>query len=273
MKRPNILLVTKGHPFEKDAFFSIFDSIDVDYTHVEQPAARVFFNPELAQAYDALVMYDMPGIAFGANGPEWETPTEAYKEGLLALLEQGKGMVFMHHAIAGWPAWPEYAEIVGGRFLYLPQELRGQNCQDSGYRHQVEHQLSIANDELPEDIRASLASNVPDQFQMTDELYLYEVFNDSITPMLKSDYSFNQGNFYSATKAVRDGKMFDNEGWVHKPGSNTVGWIKTYGNSPIAYIQGGDDPAAYENSHYRQLLENTIRWAASSEALDWAKEL
>ena len=100
---------------------------------------------------------------------------------------------------------------------------------------------------------------------------LHEVFADSVTPILVSDYTFTEDNFYSATSAVRDGKMFDNEGWTHQPGSNTVGWIKTYGNSPIAYIQGGDDPEAYENEHYRQLLENTIAWAASSEALNWAK--
>lgn len=68
MNQPDILLVTKGHPFERDAFFNIFDSIDVNWTHVEQPAARVFFSPELAAGYDALVMYDMPGVKFGPGG-------------------------------------------------------------------------------------------------------------------------------------------------------------------------------------------------------------
>ncbi|MGV0036659.1 MAG: hypothetical protein ACNYPE_17540 [Candidatus Azotimanducaceae bacterium WSBS_2022_MAG_OTU7] len=48
---------------------------------------------------------------------------------MLNLLEAGKGMVFMHHA-AGWPAWEEYAEIIGGRFLYLPDTLRGSHRPD-----------------------------------------------------------------------------------------------------------------------------------------------
>ncbi|MBO6565877.1 MAG: hypothetical protein JJ956_14085, partial [Pseudomonadales bacterium] len=111
MATPNILLVTKGHPFERDAFFSMFDALDVNWTHVEQPAARLFFSPDNAEPYDALVMYDMPGIHFGAGGPDFETPTDVYKNSLMSLLEAGKGMVFMHHAIAGWPAWEEYAEI------------------------------------------------------------------------------------------------------------------------------------------------------------------
>ena len=56
-------------------------------------------------------MYDMPGIQFGEDGPVLETPSDGYKRGFLDLLESGKGMVFMHHAIAGWPAWEEYADI------------------------------------------------------------------------------------------------------------------------------------------------------------------
>ncbi len=264
MTTPNILLVTKGHPFERDAFFSLFDHLEVNWTHVEQPAARVFFNTDLAADYDALVMYDMPGIQFGADGPERETPSDSYKEGLLNLLEAGKGMVFMHHAIAGWPAWEEYAEIIGGRFLYLPDTLRGSHRPDSGYRHKVEHSISVLANH-------PITLGLPAEFPMTDELYLSEVFENSIEPLLASNYDFTRDNFYSATKAVKDGKMFANEGWEHPDGSNLVGWVKHYRNSPIAYLQGGDDPDAYSSVHYRQLLQNTINWAASDAALDWAR--
>ena len=264
MTSPNILLVTKGHPFERDAFFGMFDDMDVNWTHVEQPAAREFFDRKLAAEYDALVMYDMPGIQFGEDGPEIETPSERYKRGFLDLLESGKGMVFMHHAIAGWPAWEEYAEIIGGRFLYLPDTLRGNSRPDSGYRHKVEHTLKVLEDH-------PITRGLPAEFPMTDELYLSEVFTDSIEPLLESSYDFNRNNFYSATKAVKDGKMFDNEGWEHPDGSKVVGWVKHYLNSPIAYMQGGDDPEAYSSGHYRQLLQNTIQWAASKTALEWAR--
>ena len=261
---PNILLVTRGHPFDRGAFFAMFDAIDVNWTHVEQPAARLFFSPENAADYDALVMYDMPGISFGPGGPDFEAPGEEFKNSLLALLESGKGMVFMHHAIAGWPAWEEFAEIVGGRFLYLPGELRGRSLPDSGYRHKVRHTISKLHDH-------PVTEGLPSTFEMTDELYLYEVFEDSIEPLLASDYVFTRDNFYSATKAVAEGRMFDNQGWTHEDASNLVGWIKSYGNSPIAYIQGGDDPEAYDNAHYQKLLQNAIHWAASKDALDWAR--
>ncbi len=263
MSTPNILLITKGHPFERDAFFSIFDDIDVNWTHVEQPAARVFFDPALAADYDAFVLYDMPGIQFGPEGPVLETPSASYQANVKQLLKQGKGMVFMHHAIAGWPAWEEYAEIIGGRFLYLPDKLRGADKPDSGYRHKVEHTISVLRDH-------PVTDGLPATFKMTDELYLSEVFEDDIEPLLASDYGFTRDNFYSATNAVKNGKMFSNEGWEHADASNLVGWVKRSESSPVVYLQGGDDPEAYASEHYRQLLQNAIHWVASQQALDWA---
>ena len=54
------------------------------------------------------------------------------------------------------------------------------------------------------------------------------MFEDDVQPLLRSDYGFTEENFYSATLAVRDGKMFSNEGWHHEQGSNLIGWAKTY---------------------------------------------
>jgi type 1 glutamine amidotransferase len=253
------LLVCKGHPYERDPFYAMFDGMaDVNWTLVEQPAARALFSTEQAQPYDAFVMYDMPGIQFDprpGEPPIFETPSERYKERFLSLLEAGQGMVFLHHAIAGWPAWPEYAEIIGGRFLYSPTKLRGDNRPDSGYRHAVTHTISAA---APHPI----LQGVPEQFQITDELYLFEVFDDSVEPLLVSDYAFESQNFYSATAVVEQGKMFSNEGWSHPAGSNLIGWTKTYGGSRIVYLQCGDDPVAYANPHLQTLSRNAIAWVS-----------
>jgi type 1 glutamine amidotransferase len=253
-----ILLVTKGHPYEREPFYNVFDEMpDVNWTLVEQPAAQALFSVEEAESYDAYVMYDMPGIAFQPGGPEFAVPSERYKRNFLELLEAGHGFVFLHHAIAGWPAWPEYADIVGGRFLYLPAELHGVARQDSGYRHSVTHTVNVMPDH-------PVTAGLPDSFEITDELYLYEVFTDEVEPLLVSEHEFVQENFYSAAKVVRDGKMFDNEGWVHTPGSQLVGWTKHYGKSRIVYLQCGDDPVAYANPHYRKLLSNAIEWVSNS---------
>ena len=78
-----VLVVTKGHPFERDAFFSVFESWrDIACTAVEQPAAQAFFTPEAARPYDAIVLYDMPGIEFARAVRVFHDPPKAYRRGV-----------------------------------------------------------------------------------------------------------------------------------------------------------------------------------------------
>ncbi|MEZ5599414.1 MAG: ThuA domain-containing protein [Pseudomonadales bacterium] len=253
----NVLLVTKGHPYERQPFYDIFDQMDgVDYTLVEQPAAQALFSEEEAAPYDAFVLYDMPGIRFRPDGPpDFLAPSERFRRNFQALVDAGHGFVFLHHAIAGWPAWPEFAELVGGRFLYMPGELRGRQCQDSGYRHHVTHNVRVVAEH-------PVTAGVPEEFSITDELYLYEVFEDDVQPLLTSDYAFVQENFYSAELAVAQRRMFDNAGWTHAPGSNLIGWTREAGNSRVVYLQCGDDPVAYASEPFRRLIRNAIEWVS-----------
>ena len=273
-----VLLVTKGHPFAKDPFFNIFEhlvsdplSCVTDYTHVEQPAAQHFFHPELSDQWDVFVMYDMPGIEFNRSESErkddpvtFHPPTEAFKEGVYSMLEKGKGLIFLHHALAGWPLWEEWASIIGGRFHYQPATLRGVSYSDSGYRHDVKHTVEVVDDTHP------ITKGIPATFEFTDELYLAPIFEDNIHPIFRSHHEFSSKNFYSADLAIR-GKGYSNEGWEHPPTSNAVGWVKHAGNSPIAYLQFGDGPGQYSEPLFRKIIGNAITWAASSESHDWAE--
>lgn len=255
----DILLVTKGHPFEREPFFQIFDEMPgLNWTHVEQPAARALYTVEQAGAYDAYVAYDMPGITFAPEGPAFETPPESFRREFMRLVEAGHGFVFLHHAIAGWPAWPEYAELLGGRFLYVPTEVRGERRLDSGYRHGVKHNVRVLADH-------PVTAGIPPTFEITDELYLYEVFADDVTPLLASDYAFVRENFYSAAHVVQRGRMHDNSEWEHPPGSSLIGWTREIGRSRVVYLQCGDDPVAYANEHFQRLLANAIDWVSARE--------
>jgi type 1 glutamine amidotransferase len=262
----NVLVAAKGHPYLRDPFMAMFDTLPgIACTLVEQPAVQRLMSPDGMKGFDALVLYDMPGLDFAApERPGYVEPDPAFKAGLLALLDQGKGVVALHHAIAGWPAWPEYAELLGGRFLYRAGPLRGTERPDSGYRHDVDHQVTVLDPAHP------VTAGVPANFRLTDELYLSEVFENLVHPLLASDAAFTRDSFYSATQAI-NGKMFSNEGWSHPDGSNLVGWVKRARQSPLVYLQPGDGPPTYENADYRRLLENAIRWVVSPEALAWAK--
>ena len=252
----NLAVVTRGHPYERDSFMSLFDALEgVQASLVEQPAASRLLNPQALAGYDAVVLYDMPGLDFRApGGPAYVAPDEETKAGFRGLLEAGIGIVALHHAIAGWPAWPDYGDWLGGRFLYRPGEVRGRACLDSGYRHDVAYTASTIGDHP---VLAGVAASFP----LTDELYLGEVFEGDVTPLLRSSHDFVAGNFYSASHAVA-GRMFSNEGWDHPSGSNLIGWTKTALNSRLVYLQPGDGPVAYADPNLRRLVENAIRWTA-----------
>ncbi|WP_225008153.1 MULTISPECIES: ThuA domain-containing protein [Novosphingobium] len=261
-----VLAAVRGHPFDRNALAALFDGMEgISVTFVDQPAAALLMRPGLGASFDALLLYDMPGIDFAPGNMGAKVgPDDALREGLTALLDEGIGVVALHHALAGWPGWPGYSELLGGRFLYRPDELRGQPTLDSGYRHAVDYTAHVLAGDHP------VMAGVPATFAMKDELYLGEVFGDSVTPLLRSDYAFVRDNFHSATEAM-EGRMFSNEGWNHAPGSDLIGWVKPARNSPLVYLQPGDDEVTYQNAHYRRMVENALRWVVTPEAKAWAR--
>ena len=58
-----MLIVSKGHDFDHNAFLAMFASMKgVTTTLVQQPAAQVLLAPEHVGAYDCVLFYDMSGI-------------------------------------------------------------------------------------------------------------------------------------------------------------------------------------------------------------------
>jgi len=257
-----VLLAVRGHAFDRTALDAMFQAMDgITVTVVDQPAAAQLMNPDGMAPYDALMLYDMPGLDFDpvVDRPAYVDPGETFRHGFEALLQQGKGIVALHHSLAGWPAWPQYGEYLGGTFLYRPGMLRGQDRPDSGYRHQVSYIAEVVARDHP------IMDGIPDTFAMTDELYLGEIFDADVTPLLRARHAFVRDGFYSAAAAM-EGRLFDNEGWSHEAGSNLIGWTKRAINSPLVYLQPGDDAVTYDNPTYRRLVENAIRWVISAEA-------
>lgn len=266
--RLRVLLVVKGHPYHRQAFYDVFDAdTGIEWTLVEQPAAQALFHPERAEGFDVFVMYDMPGITFTRADPplRFTDPPADYVEGFEALLDAGKGMVFLHHAICSWPTWDRMAEIIGGRFHYAPATLRGVDYPDSGYLLDVEHHVEVVDPDHP------ICAGLGDGFDIVDELYQFPVFTDDVVPLLRTTFDVaDASKFYSPYQAI-SGRRDSNEGWTHPAGSPLVGWVKHAGSSPVAYLEFGDSPGAYANPNYRRALGNAIRWAASPEAHEWAR--
>jgi type 1 glutamine amidotransferase len=268
-----MLLITKAHPFDHEPFYQMFDSFgqDVTWMHVEHPAAEALMTPKYSNIYDVLVFYDMdgsqaelgrstrvpvtpPNPALWPQGTKIQVnpPPDDLKKGFPALLQQGKGIVFLHHAIASWiHSWPEYVEVTGAACDWgNPINIRGVQHPISGFFGMTPQHISVVDKTHP------ITQGIGDGLDVIDEAYSCPMFEESVHPLLRTDF----------VPADHDRNL--NPKWKY---SNLAGWVKTAENSPIAYIEMGHGPATWTHPTYRKLVLNAIKWAASPEAMTWAK--
>ena len=245
----DVLVVTGGHPFEADPFFVVFDALaGIRWTASNAP--RI--------GHDVVVLYDMPGLTFTGDDPpvEFSEPTAAQRQVYADLTATGAGLVVLHHAVASWPAWPGFAELVGARFHYQPGTLGGVDYPDSGYVFGVTHTVEVLDTEHP--VCAGLGSS----FDITDELYCFPVLEHSVTPLMRTTFdTADASQFFSADLALR-GHRNSNESWTHPPGSNLVAWTREIDASRLVYLQFADGPVTYADPSFRRALANSIHWTA-----------
>ncbi len=255
----HVTVIVGGHPFIEDQFAELFDSLDgVEATIVAWPNAEALFATGGLDGTDVLALYDMPGVGLRqGQTPLPPDPPAVVVEGWHRLLDAGRPVVAMHHSIASWPAWPEFADIVGGRFHYAPARLHDTDWPDSGYAHDVRQTMTVLAPEHP------VCAGLPATFELTDETYLCPVFAAGLTPLIGTDAELDTEHHWSAALAVA-GRLHDRDGWSHPAGVPLAAWTHHVGNSTVVYVQPGDGPESYRNPNYRLLLGNAIRWAATT---------
>ncbi|MGQ2932067.1 MAG: ThuA domain-containing protein [Sphingopyxis sp.] len=255
-----LLVLSGGHPYEAEPFAGLLASFTGwTVTHLIHPEAETAIAEGAAQDAAAILFYDMPGYRFEDGKAATRPPSFTYRRAIADHFARGGGAVAMHHAIAGWAEWPEWAEMVGGRFLYAPGEANGAAHLDSGYRHEVQYDAIVLDPEHP------VTAGLPSRFPLCDELYLAPVWG-ATKPLLRADHAFVRDNFYSAAQAVA-GQMFSNTGWDHRPETDLIAWEKPVGAGRLVYLQPGDGPAAYADPNFRRLLANALAYVAPDLAV------
>jgi type 1 glutamine amidotransferase len=245
-----VLALTGGHSFDRSAFARFLDALPCDVVWVEQPDALKHVAETATDEYDVFLHYDMPG----ARPPE--LPPGEFAARIRERLAAGGGFVVLHHAIASWPLWPDWAELVGGQYLYEPGTVRGRAWPDSGYRLDVAEHLSCIDPDHP--VLAGLA----DGLDLVDETYLCPVFEDEVTPLLRTDAPIDDSVHFSTVEGAA-GRMFSREGWQHPAGSPLAAWTRTVGRSRVVYIQPGDAARTLDDPAYRLLVGNALTWTAA----------
>lgn len=213
-----VLLVTGGHDFQTNQFLDVFRADPaIRLTHVVQPEAQAWFRPERAKDFDVLVSYDM-----------WQEITEEAKADLLAWVQSGKGFLAMHHCLASYQAWDDYARLIGGRYHLREWTRDGHPQPASTYRHNVEFRVRVVDLDHP------VTRGVND-FTIHDETYGGFEVKPDVTPLLKTD----------------------------EPTSGPViAWARKEAAGRVVYLQLGHDRLAYENPAFRQIVHQAMRWVA-----------
>ncbi|MEC8645133.1 MAG: ThuA domain-containing protein [Pseudomonadota bacterium] len=274
MSQTEVLIVSKGHAYNHDAFLAMFDGYaDLNTTLVEQPAAQIILQPQNVDRYDAVLFYDMSGIPdVGLTHDESDSqgkPSDAYRSAIEALIESGKGIVLLNHGTVSWPNWPLWREIHGSSFLLRAGEVFGEHLPGSGYRGGHGPHPNPTFTLLPEDVSHPVLKGIEKGFSISDEIYIKsDNFEKNVLPLMRSDYSYVSENFTAPPLAAPE----EQENWNHPPGSNLVVWANAAAKSPVVASDIGDSPEAFSNEGFRTLLSNSLRWVASDAARKWARE-
>ena len=194
-----MLVVTGGHRVDLDALLgmvaALADTRGWVWAHAVQPSAQDWLDPRHADAWDALLLHDLPGLHLRRGEPPRPVgPEPEVAAAVAGLLERGVGVVATHHALAGWPAWDGWADALGGRFHYAPGPLHGQPWPSSGTRITGYTARVVAPDHP---VCAGL-----DDFALTDELYCCPVFEDRVVPLSGTTPTSRRRRFVSTYEHV-----------------------------------------------------------------------
>jgi len=257
----------------------MFDSMaaDISWSSVEHPAADVLLQPKYSDLFDVYVFYDLGGSGGGMTtaregapapiipknakieGTRWfPQPSDEFRAEFPKLLKQGdKGFVFFHHSNASWVhVWPEYSEVVGSACDWgAPSTVRGIEHPPMGFYGNTPQHITLVDKTHP------ITKDLSD-FDVNDESYNCVFFEDSVHPLARTDFDALKASFQGGPPRMLNPAV--------KP-SNLAAYVKTAENSPVAYVQMGHGAGSWTNPAYRQLLLNSIKWAASPEAKAWAK--
>lgn len=217
-KEVNVLLMVGGHDFDKEPFYAMMDKLPgVTYDVAEHPGAYRNLKPGKIEAYDVVLLYDMPS----------EIPDDAKKD-FTAMLEKGTGLVVLHHAFCSYDSWPEYTNIIGGRYHHFPWQKNGEEQPPSTYKHDVAIDVKVMDAKHP------VTKGVSD-FQIIDEVYGGTEILENVHPLLATD----------------------------DPASGPlVGWTNTYANAKVVTLTLGHDKQAWENPAFPRLLSQAVWWVS-----------
>jgi len=205
------LVITGGHDHET-SFYSLFEGCK-DLGRVPVSSSAMAFHDRLVGKYDVIVMYDFS-----------RDLDEPRRKNLREYVEQGGGIVVLHHALLDYQDWKWWTEeAVGGSYRLT------RNGDQPSSTVKDRQKMSVT----PE-TRHPITSEIT-PFQVVDESYKRMWFSPKITPLLSTDELSSDRH---------------------------LAWVGPTAGYRVVAIQLGHGPEIFGQPAYRKLVHNAIRWAA-----------
>lgn len=220
-EKMQVLVVTGGHGFEEQPFEAMFTSFEnMNCTFFALKDDSEIFEDITDWPYDVIVLYNMS-----------QKISEKRQQHFLQLLEEGVGLVVLHHAIAAFKDWPEYRKIIGAKYWLTDTKEDGVKHRKSQWEEGVDMPLHIEDAAHP--VVAGL-----DDFVIHDETY--------------KGYDLQPDNHLLLSCDL--------------PGSQKeVAWTRSYSNAKVCLIQPGHGKEAHSDTSYRRLVRQAIEWVSNAE--------
>lgn len=212
-----ILVVTGGHNYDKPTFNEMLASLGENITNevVEFPAAFDNFLPENRTKYDVLVFYHM-----------WQKITPEQEKVFSDCISAGKPLVVLHHSICAFDEWPEYWNIIGGKYFHKPTSFKGKEYTACKFIHDLHFMVNVAKKKHP------VTKGVKD-FEIFDETYKGYYVEEGVQELLTT---------------------------TEPSSNNVIGWAKKYGKARVVVLQSGHATPTFQNENFRKLLKQSIEW-------------
>ena len=154
--------------------------------------------------------------------------TDAQKVDLLSFVkDDGKGFVAAHTATTAFLSWPEFGELIGGRYDGHPWG-------------------NTAGTLVNEDPAFPATKHFPASFPLTDEFYqTMEYSREKIRVVLRLDVS----------------KMPANTGVHRTDGDFPLAWARMYGKGRVFYSSLGHAATTWDNPDVSRMYFEALKWS------------
>ena len=155
--------------------------------------------------------------------------TPSQKADLLSFVhDDGKGFVSAHAGATAFFSWPEFGEMVGGRFDEHPWGI-------------IEAPVVVEDPSFPG------MTNLPQTFRHIDEYYQIKDFSrQHARVLLRLD----------ASHLDKSGALVH-----HTDDDFPLAWAKTYGKGRVYYSALGHDPSTWDDRAVQGMYYEALRWA------------